>query len=57
MGAQIILSPCAWAVPPDHDNVIEPYGQLWLDNYSPVARDFKMWIAGTSNVGVITGGE
>lgn len=57
MGAQIILSPCAWAVPPDHDNVKEPYGQLWLDNYSPVAREFNMWIAGTSNVGVINQGE
>jgi predicted amidohydrolase len=57
MGAQIILSPCAWAVPPDHDNVKEPYGQLWLDNYGPVAREFNMWIAATSNVGVISQGE
>jgi predicted amidohydrolase len=57
MGAQIILSPCAWAVPPDHDNAKMPYGQLWLNNYGPVARDFKMWIAGTSNVGQITSGE
>jgi len=57
MGAQIILSPCAWAVPPDHDNVKEPYGQLWLDNYGPVAREFRMWIAGASNVGVISQGE
>lgn len=57
MGAQIILSPCAWAVPPDHDNVKEPYGQLWLDNYRPVAREFNLWIAGTSNVGVISQGE
>jgi predicted amidohydrolase len=30
MGAKFILSPCAWAVPADHDNVLEPYGQLWL---------------------------
>jgi predicted amidohydrolase len=57
MGAQIILSPCAWAVPPDHDNAKEPYGQLWLDNYGPVAKDFQMWIAGASNVGTITDGE
>jgi predicted amidohydrolase len=56
MGADIILSPCAWAVPPDHDNAKEPYGQLWRDNYSPVARDFRMWIAGISNVGPITSG-
>jgi predicted amidohydrolase len=26
MGADVILSPCAWAVPPDHDQAREPYG-------------------------------
>lgn len=57
MGAKFILSPCAWAVPADHDNVREPYGQLWLDNYGPVAREFGVWIAGCSNVGPITAGE
>ncbi len=56
MGADMILSPCAWAVPADHDNQREPYGQLWRDNYGPVARDFRVWIAGASNVGWITGG-
>ena len=56
MGAGIILSPCAWAVPPDQDNSKEPYGKLWLDNYQPVARDFATWIAGVSNVGWITDG-
>lgn len=57
MGAQIILSPCAWAVPPDHDNVKEPYGQLWLGSYGPVAQQFGLWIAAASNVGPITEGE
>jgi len=56
MGADIILSPCAWAVPADHDNHREPYGKLWLDNYGPVARDFRLWIAGCSNVGPLTAG-
>jgi predicted amidohydrolase len=56
MGADIILSPCAWAVPASHDNAREPYGQLWRDNYCPVARDFKLWIAGVSNVGSIASG-
>jgi predicted amidohydrolase len=51
MGARVILSPCAWAVPADHDNSRQAYGQLWRDNYGPVARDFKVWIAGVSNVG------
>lgn len=57
MGAQIILSPCAWAMPPDHDNEREPYGQLWLDNYGPVAKEFGLWIAGASNVGLVSEGE
>jgi len=56
MGARFILSPCAWAVPADHDNAQQPYGQLWLDNYGPVARDFGVWIAVCSNVGPITAG-
>ena len=56
LGAQIILSPCSWAVPADHDNAREPYGKLWLDNYQPVARDFGLWIAGVSNIGPITDG-
>src|SRR5688572_29581900 len=56
MGADVILSPCAWAVNADHNNEREPYGQLWLDNYQPVAREFRLWIAGASNVGWITDG-
>jgi predicted amidohydrolase len=56
MGADLILSPSAWAVPADHDNVREPYGKLWVDNYGPVARDFRLWIAGVSNVGWIIDG-
>ena len=56
MGARVILSPCAWAVPHDHDNEREPYGQLWLDNYGPVAREFGLSIVGVSNVGSITAG-
>jgi predicted amidohydrolase len=56
MGAHVILSPCAWAVPATHDNAREPYGQLWLDNYGPAARDFQLWIAGVSNVGRLEAG-
>jgi predicted amidohydrolase len=56
MGAKVILSPCAWAVPADHDNSREPYGELWLENYGPVARDFRVWIAGCSNVGELNDG-
>lgn len=56
MGADIILSPCAWAVDADHDNNKEPYGQLWKDSYIPVAKEFGLWIVGVSNVGQITAG-
>ena len=56
MGARVVLSPCAWAVPPDHDQVREPYGSLWRRCYGTVARDHGVWIAGASSVGPITDG-
>ncbi|OGG45426.1 MAG: hypothetical protein A3F84_06365 [Candidatus Handelsmanbacteria bacterium RIFCSPLOWO2_12_FULL_64_10] len=56
MGADVILSPCAWAVEADHDNLKAPYGKLWKGSYGPVARGFRMWIAGASNVGPIPAG-
>jgi len=56
MGADVVLSPCAWAVPGDHDNRKEPYGDLWRRSYMPVAREFSLWIIGVSNVGWITDG-
>jgi len=56
MGADIILSPSSWAVPPDHDNVKDPYGYEWNRAYEPVAKDFRMWIIGVSNVGSVTDG-
>jgi predicted amidohydrolase len=56
MGADVILSPCAWAVPAEHDNANEPYGELWRNSYQPVAREFSVWIIGVSNVGWITAG-
>jgi predicted amidohydrolase len=56
MGADIILSPCAWAVPANHDNAKEPYGDTWRTAYKPVAQEFSMWMAGVSNVGDINAG-
>jgi predicted amidohydrolase len=56
MGADIILSPSSWAVPPDHDNLKNPYGDEWNKAYEPVAKDFRMWIIGVSNVGPVTDG-
>lgn len=56
MGADVILSPSAWAVPADHDNAKTPYGQEWRDCYVPVAREYDLWVVGVSNVGPITAG-
>ena len=56
MGADIILSPSSWAVGPDHDNLKEPYGDVWNQAYEPAAKEFSMWIIGVSNVGPETDG-
>ena len=56
MGADVILSPSAWAVSPGYDQARRPYGVEWRENYGAAARDFRMWIAGCSNVGLIRGG-
>jgi predicted amidohydrolase len=56
MGAQLLLSPCAWAVDADHDNTTTPYGQLWLDAYVPLARSYDVTVIGVSNVGWIRRG-
>jgi predicted amidohydrolase len=56
MGADVILSPSSWALPADHNNQVNPYGGMWKEAYKPVARDFRVWIAGCSNVGWMTGG-
>lgn len=56
MGADVVLSPSAWAVPADHDPRANPYGGNWRRAYRPVARDFRIWIAAASNVGPIDAG-
>lgn len=56
MEPDLILSPCAWAVPPGFDNTKEPYGDLWRDAYMPIAEKFSTYIIGVSNVGPIIDG-
>jgi len=56
MGAQVILSPSAWAVDADHDNTREPYGGMWKEAYTTIARLYDVTVVGVSNVGWITGG-
>jgi predicted amidohydrolase len=55
-GAGIMLSPCAWAVDADFDPVTTPYGDIWRNNFSPVAREFGCWFVACSNVGWIEEG-
>lgn len=55
-GARLIVSPCAWAVPPDHDQERDPYGALWRDVYGRPAAKHRITIAAASNVGAIRHG-
>jgi len=57
MGAQILLSPCAWAVPPGFDNTVRAYGDEWVTAYGALARETGMPVIGVSNVGPVVGGE
>jgi predicted amidohydrolase len=56
MGARLILSPCAWAVDGNHDQVKDPYGGMWKASYAELAKLYDMSIVGVSNVGWMTGG-
>ena len=56
MGAQLLLSPSAWAVPADHDQVAEPYGDLWKGSYTTLATLYEMPVIGVSNVGWLSEG-
>lgn len=56
MGADIILSPSAWAVPPNFDHEVTPYGDTWRNVYQPVSARFDLWVVGVSNVGRIEAG-
>jgi predicted amidohydrolase len=56
MGAQLLLSPCAWAMPPEHDNTKEPYGELWKTAYTRLTKLYDLTVVGVSNVGWLRGG-
>lgn len=56
MGAQLILSPSAWAVDADYDYDAEPYGKIWTDSYTELARLYDVTVVGVSNVGWLTNG-
>jgi len=56
MGAQVLLSPSAWAVKADHNNAKEPYGSLWQESYTTLAKLYDITVVGVSNVGWISAG-
>jgi len=56
MGAQILLSPCAWAVKADYDNTRQPYGGMWRKSYRKLASLYDVGVVGVSNVGQIQRG-
>ena len=56
MGAQILLSPCAWAVDANYDNEEEPYGKMWNESYIKLCKLYEMSVVGVSNVGWIDSG-
>ena len=56
MGAQVILSPSAWAVEADHDQSREPYGNSGATPTAKLTALYDLTIIGVSNVGWITGG-
>lgn len=56
MGAQVIVSPSAWAMEAEHDNTKQPYGWVWQESFTELTRLYDVTIIGVSNVGWITGG-
>ena len=57
MGARIILSPSAWAVPPGFDHEATPYGGEWQRAYIAIAERHGVPVVGVSNVGPVLDGE
>lgn len=57
MGADLLLSPCAWAVKPDRDVVKEPYGEEWHKPYKMLSSTFSIPVIGVSNVGEVEKGS
>ncbi|MDD4796883.1 MAG: carbon-nitrogen hydrolase family protein [Eubacteriales bacterium] len=54
MGAQLILSPSAWAVPPNNSRLT--YGEEWFVPYGQLCRLYDVSVVGVSNVGAVTQG-
>ena len=56
MGAQLLLSPSAWAVDADHVNSVQPYGDRWKRAFGELGRLYDLPVIAVSNVGWMTDG-
>ena len=56
MGAQVLLSPSAWAVDASHDNAVEPYGERWRCAFRELGQLYDLPVVAVSNVGWLTDG-
>lgn len=56
MGAQLMLSPSSWAVPPNYDDVATPYIE-WHEPYRVIGERHGIPVIGVSNVGPVETGE
>jgi predicted amidohydrolase len=56
MGAQLLLSPSAWAVDADHDNAQAPYGDRWRCVFRDLGRLYDLPVVAVSNVGWLSDG-
>ncbi len=56
MGAQLLLSPSAWAVDADHDNQSTPYGEPWRGAFAELGRLYDLPVIAVSNVGWLADG-
>jgi len=56
MGAGMLLSPCAWVVDADYDNEKTPYGAMWREAYTTLARLYDITVVGVSYVGPMEDG-
>jgi predicted amidohydrolase len=56
MGAQLLLSPSAWAVDADYDNAHTPYGDRWRCAFRELGRLYDLPVIAVSNVGWLTAG-
>ena len=54
MGAQLILSPSSWAVPPERLN--KEYGKEWIDPFIYLSKKYSIDIISVSNVGPVVDG-